>query len=255
MQKLFIILILIFCLANFTSCVKEFDPLKPVFQTKKLIDIYQDLTDPDLDGSIALINYQANFNMGVSDEVSYLNISCIPDREISKNDFVQLNQEKFEISSGSTNYSEGYEVKSYFGDTLTIGFSKELNIRRDQTYNIYIPEPLEVDLSDLRYLGKGYPISWNADERNAEGVYIVIIYRPIENPDFEEIEPDRKIEYINVPDDGAYIFDPADFPTIPEGSLITLNIARGAYVIEGTPREERLRIIGMSNVTGYIKFN
>lgn len=227
------------------------------FEHRDLMEIYLDLADPELDASISLTNYQANFGRSDSDIMNTMTVSCLEGRGLCNYEKLFLNDVDFRFSSGRINYQDEYDFASFFGQELSVRLDNIGERDEATTLNLYLPQILHLSLQDDTFLGQGYTITWNADVLNEEGVYIIVMYHPIENSNLVEDHPDKRTNYITVEDNGSYTFDPADFPEIPEGSLVTLKVLRGAYVIGGTEldTDEILRVFGITHATGYIKFN
>lgn len=243
----------------YTSCSQD-SLLRPhkVLDQVKLIDLYLNLTSPDLEGGISIVNNQGNFSSALWDENNRVTASCLPGSAICAYDEVHLGDHTLPLSAGAGfRKDRAPEYKSLFGQDLSISLGKKgaLDMRDGPITisNIYIPAILDVTVDDVPHLSNGYPIQWNADPQNSGGVYILLHYSPKENPRHAEASPENEYNYVHVPDNGLYTFNKSDFPDIPsEYTLVMLSIIRGAFDLPEVD-DAPMRILAWTKASGFAR--
>lgn len=123
---------------------------------------------------------------------------------------------------------------------------------------LYLPEiiTLQVEEYPLK-LKEGYPIVWNTDANNREGVYIVVEYSPYFNDKLSTRYSESIVNYVLVPDNGTAILSQHNFPDIPLGATVLLSIIRGAgglAAVETAAGKSSLKLIAKSETSGFANF-
>lgn len=222
----------------------------------RLIDVYYNLTNPDIKASVTVANVQGNFSADLWDENNRASALCINGSSICENEHIVIGSHEIPLNvEGGFRENRAPKYKSLFGKDVGIELVREGGVEsRDQVTDMYVPQVLQVSLPDaVPVLADGYSISWNADELNDNGVYIVLHYSPHENPDNTHGYTRSQYGYVHVPDNGNYIFQKQDFENIPGGnSIVRLTVLRGNFDLP-TLEGEQLRILAYSEVYGYAR--
>lgn len=222
----------------------------------RLIDVYYNLTNPDIKASVTIANVQGNFSPDLWDENNRASALCLEGNAICENESIIVGSYELPLGvKGGFRENRAPKYKSLFGNDVGVELTKKEGVEsRDQITDLYIPQVLQVSLPDaLPVLADGYSISWNADELNENGVYIVLHYSPHENPDDSNDYTRSQYGYVHVPDNGNYLFKKQDFENIPGGhSLVRLTVLRGNFDLP-TVEGEQLRILVYSEVYGYAR--
>lgn len=72
-------------------------------------------------------------------------------------------------------------------------------------------------------------VSWNIDDTNKNGVFIVVDYSPLINQEsIAAVHPERCSDYLQIPDgQGSYTFSASDFPCVPANAIASVTLIRG----------------------------
>ncbi|KGE88867.1 hypothetical protein [Phaeodactylibacter xiamenensis] len=237
------------------GCTKDSLSLSKLKETLTLIDIYRAVTNESLDASLTIDNYQANFGFSEEDRVTLVSTACVPGKDICKYSSIAVDDLQLKFEEGTNRYPHDPIYNDLFGKTVSVSLLEGEGVigRNGILTQLYIPHALEVDINEVPQLSNSFVLNWNADQMNELGVYIIVQYAAVENPNFVDDFPEEIVNYIQTEDDGSYVFQVNDFPDIPEGSLVTLKIIRGAFELaeEG---EDLIRVFALSHVTGYARF-
>ncbi len=238
-----------------TSCQSDsFSPVKEVEQKIELIDFYRShFMNDKVDTYVNIQNYQANFIADLWGENNYASVVCGgKDNGLCEANKLEVDEITFVFDQGST-IVQSDEYKQIFGKRVNLSYAgQEVDGRNDSEDNIYVPDILEVSIGEQPVLVNGYPITWNADQDNTSGVYIVVEYSPLENMHLRAQYSDSEFAYINVPDNGVYDFSKSDFSNVPDGSTVVLRIIRGAFTISDF-EEEAVSFSALTHVGGFAK--
>ncbi|HEX6192044.1 MAG TPA: hypothetical protein VFZ42_06755 [Chitinophagaceae bacterium] len=142
----------------------------------------------------------------------------------------------------SSDVSKGYmygqvtpQGKALFGNTISLSLNPNApgtSGKAIAAASIYIPAELTLSspLAD-DVITTGTTIEWNTDRSNTRGVMILLEYDPenLENAGFAATYPNPVHKAISVADIGSYTLTYNDVSALPNGSRITLRVARGNY--------------------------
>ncbi|MEZ4985838.1 MAG: hypothetical protein R2795_12530 [Saprospiraceae bacterium] len=223
-----------------------------------LFQAYKDFSNPDIDASIALYNYQANFGLlGDSDIVNYMSLACSKQASICQYTEIHVNDFVIDFDGKRKIIKDEIDVSQLFGRNVRVKMQDHTDATKTETneVEVYIPEIIHVTLQDNTRLGQGYQISWNADPLNEKGVFLLLLYHPLENNTLAPQYKDPITNYLEVEDTGSYTFSKTDFPEIPDNSLITLKVMRGNFDVAeiDITSSDLVRVFGLTESTGYLK--
>ena len=256
MNKYNIVYILIVAMMLTFSCQRDEISLESVQRKFTLIDVFRNINSPDREATISLLNYQGNFHEAAWSEYTRMTVSCSEGSEICDADKVNVNQFEFTFGEAYEQHMSE-EYKSIFGKELNISFAEDGVDGRDfGDINTYVPEVLDVDITGIDEttlsLQNGTVINWNADSQNANGVYIIVEYTPIENERLMEAHPEKQYNFVNVSDSGSYTYSKSDFPDIPDTALVLLRIVRGIVELPEVDGEA-VAVYAITHVGGYAR--
>lgn len=140
-------------------------------------------------------------------------------------------------SLSSYNLSDNSLI-NFYGKKLNLKFDGDTNLILNESddYNIYIPNVLDVSISNLSSTGQlvvGTEIRWNSDSLNTNGVTLLAEYSP-------NNQSDQKISLSypyalsggkTIEDTGEYIIQEEDLEGLPKGSNIRFTIGRAGFII------------------------
>jgi len=140
-------------------------------------------------------------------------------------------------SLSSYNLSDNSLI-NFYGKKLKLNFDGDTSLILDESdnYNIYIPNVLDVTISNLSSTGQlvvGTQISWNSDGLNTNGVTLLAEYSP-NNQSNQSIPlsyPYALSGGKTIEDTGRYIIQKEDLEGLPKNSNITFTIGRAGFMI------------------------
>lgn len=228
-----------------------------------------ELFTAETDGTILVINSKNDLtNSPASSSKTYIRTANNANSTLSTHPQISFNQDidlALRGETGMNAFPPDTNYERLFGRELAAVFSSPDNSREAEVLLQlgYVPSVLNPTLSPTSSTGipelhEGFNLTWNGDAANASGVYILIDYLPAENPELSSTHQAKLLNYINVPDNGTYVLRKSDFPEIPGGSVVTLQMIRGNGKIHQMENNggngDDLAIVVYSKVSGYCTF-
>lgn len=212
------------------------------------------------DGTIYLRNRQANFGVDpgkagntfirtTSNELSQLLVSD----SLTLGQGVVLNLRN---ESNGAVFKPDSSYEKLFGANIDVGLFGAATATADSAF--YVPEIIHLRTEEYPLeLAGNYPISWNADASNREGVYVIVEYSRALNEKLSNKYPKRILNYVHLPDNGSATLSRQDFPDIPPGAVVILSIIRGSggrFSVETAAGKSSLEVVATSEVSGFANF-
>jgi len=254
------------------SCNKE-DSTGRISQNIDLsietVDLFQTLSEPS-DGVAMVASTASNFNLDGRENVTYIRTGR---NEVSiLNDYSSiLFDEDFSLSldGNSNTFEPDVKYEKTYGKSCTVSIQNSPSDILNNEYKLeinlgYNPKLISLQNDNLHEgLNNGKINRWNKDIENTYGVFIIVSYDvSMNNEEFVSDHPYSSIDFEHVNDIGSYTFDVSDFPLIPEGSIVSIEVIRGnAKLITVEPtsnaaseQENDLKFVVYSKVSGLARF-
>lgn len=218
-------------------------------------DINQNSTRDNSDRLISLDDYYEFIKVNSHDKIlvqhtKFINsndaiqsLSAI--RNSSSNPYIlKLNGSEFipnyiyNSQSLSTYNLNDTQLSNIYGKKLKLDFFKDINLTLDtsENYNIYIPNILEVSVSNLSPEGEikvGTKITWNADNLNTNGITLLSEYSPSTQSDASIANnyPNILVGGKTILDNGSYVIQSEDLDGLPKGARVKFTLGRAGFTI------------------------